>query len=232
MLSRADPHGLPPFFGRQLCTAGALDRHRHAFGYVAVVLAGAYSEAGDSGRFVVSAGDVLVHLDFDAHLNSFGRRPAEVLNLPLLRAKPIPPRLKIEDPDEVARLAERDWVAATELVCAAQSKPEVASDWPELLAVELRSDREISLTEWASKRRLAPSTLSRGFRQIFGTTPKRYRMEARGRRAVELISQTSLSLTQIAHDCGFADQAHMCRTVLALSGLTPSGLRRQRSLLN
>ena len=44
---------------RQTVQPGALPRHRHAEGYVAVVIAGGYEEAGDTGRRRVSAGDVV-----------------------------------------------------------------------------------------------------------------------------------------------------------------------------
>lgn len=47
--------------GRELCDAGDLPRHRHSAGYMTLVLAGGYDEAGDVGRFRVGPGDLLVH---------------------------------------------------------------------------------------------------------------------------------------------------------------------------
>ena len=89
-----------------------LPRHRHDAPYAAVVLEGGYEEAGDGGRFRVQAGDVLIHSAFSAHLDRADRKTT-VLNLPA-------PwfwtggstRMSVDDPDAVARQAERDIPAA------------------------------------------------------------------------------------------------------------------------
>ena len=63
--------------GRDRLVAGTvMQRHRHAIGYVAVVLAGGYLEAGDAGRRRVGPGDALVHRPFEGHLDrSAGAEP-------------------------------------------------------------------------------------------------------------------------------------------------------------
>jgi hypothetical protein len=45
-------------------------------------LKGSYVEAGDTGRHCVTEGDVIVHRDYESHLNRFGPHGAEVLVLP------------------------------------------------------------------------------------------------------------------------------------------------------
>src|SRR3954470_21577524 len=124
-------------FGRERCEAGDLPRHRHAGGYVTLILAGGYEEAGDAGRFRAGPGDVLVHRPFEAHLNRFARSSADVLNLPL------PPDAgdgaygRIADPDAAMRLAERDMAAAAALLVEHAEPADSEEDWPDLLARHL-----------------------------------------------------------------------------------------------
>jgi AraC-like DNA-binding protein len=73
--------------------------------------------------------------------------------------------------------------------------------------------------------KLAPATVSRGFRAVFGTTPVRYRADARARRAWRVITNGRDPLVDVALACGFADQAHMTRGVLGLTGAPPSAWR-------
>jgi AraC-like DNA-binding protein len=53
-----------------------------------------------------------------------------------------------------------------------------------------------------------------------------YRNRARVSRALERLAAGERSLGILAADLGFADQAHLTRTVRAYAGHTPSVLRR------
>jgi AraC family transcriptional regulator len=88
-------------------------------------------------------------------------------------------------------------------------------------------DRTISVGELASLARLSTTHFSRVFKRSFGVTPRDYVMRARLDRAKALLSRTSLSLCQIALDCGFCDQAHMSRIFHQVVGATPSRWRKQ-----
>jgi AraC family transcriptional regulator len=88
-------------------------------------------------------------------------------------------------------------------------------------------DRTIGVGELASLARLSTTHFSRVFKRSFGVTPRDYVMRARLDRAKGLLSQTSLSLCQIALDCGFCDQAHMSRIFHQVVGATPSRWRKQ-----
>jgi transcriptional regulator GlxA family with amidase domain len=79
---------------------------------------------------------------------------------------------------------------------------------------------------------LAAETLSRGFRAAFGVTPARFRGEVRTRRAMEMILQTDASLAEIAIDCGYSDQPHLTRAVVALTGKPPGQWRQSNSFKN
>lgn len=202
-----------------------LARHRHIEGYIAVVLDGGFEESGDDGRFAASAGTVVVHGMYDAHQDRFAAKGARVLNLPALPGL-TPGAGSVADPDAVARLAERDPTAAAELVRESfQEGAALAADWPDLLAVALRDDRHVPLAEWADAMRLNPASVSRGFARAYGVSPKRFHLEARTRRAALALGQWHGGLAAFAADHGFADQAHLTRSIAALTGHSPARLR-------
>ena len=217
-------------FGRENCDSGDLARHRHDCGYMTLVLRGAYVEAGDAGRFEVREGDVLIHQPFEAHLDFFAGREADVLNLPLPANAPRAGMVRISDPDDVARSAERDLRAAAAIVCTTATPAAGNDDWPDLLAAELRRPNAVGIGEWARRHGLAPATVSRGFFQAFGTTAARYRAEARARLAWSAVRATRQPFAHLAADLGFADQAHMTRSLTAITGLPPGRWRDEGQL--
>lgn len=202
-----------------------LPRHRHADGYIAVVLSGGYHEAGDEGRFAAHPGTVVVHGRWTAHFDHFGNRGARVLNLPAIPGL-APGAGTIADVDIVARIAERDPVAAAGHVrahCCADVG--LCNDWPDLLAAVLRVDPDTPLAPWARHMKLDPASVSRGFARAYGVSPKRFRLEARTRRAIAALADWRGSLADLAADQGFADQAHLTRSVGAMTGVPPVVIR-------
>lgn len=203
-----------------------LERHRHREPFAAVVLAGGYDEAGDTGHHRVAAGDVIFHGAFEAHLNRFNLPGAEVLVIPLPDGWTDAKLASVADPDAIARAAGRDPLEALHLltndISIRQGEPD---DWPDALAESLRADPSLSLAHWAKAFGLHPGSLSRGFAQVFGLSPAAYRRVQRTRRAIEALVCTDASLSSVAHDCGFADQAHMTRAVADITGAPPAALR-------
>lgn len=202
-----------------------MPRHRHGEGYVALVLAGGYVEAGDSGRLRVEAGQAVVHGVHESHRNEFFAAGAQVLNLPLPAAGIGGVLGHVADADTVARLAERDLRQASDLLretfrpCTAR-----LNDWPDLLASALADDPALDLAAWADTTGIAPQSLSRGFRRAYGTSPKRFRLELRALRALRRLGGWQGSMAMLAAETGFADQAHMTRAIVALTGRTPTRL--------
>lgn len=205
----------------------SLPRHCHREAFATVVLAGGYDEAGDTGRHRVRAGDVIFHKAFESHLDQFHRPGAEVLVIPLPREWKGPLLGSVQDPDAIARACEREPTAALDMLFANVAEREARpNDWPEELAAALRSDPSTSLERWAQFANLHPGSLSRGFAQVFGTTPAAYRRAQRTQRAIDALVHSDVPLGQLAFDCGFADQAHMTRSVALLAGDSPAALRR------
>jgi AraC-like DNA-binding protein len=220
----------PTFFGRQYRGAyTVLPRHRHQHSYLALVVSGGYEEAGDQGRHRVHEGDVVIHGGFEAHLNRYDRTGAEVLSIPLpALMEPAMPLMRAADPDAAVRLAERDPQEALDfLLSTMKPLPAQTTDWPDDLATALLVDPHLRLRDWAHLRGLAVATVSRGFRKVFGVSPSAYRAQARGRLAWNQTVSGSEPLSSVALDWGFCDQAHMTRTVHAITGKPPGVWRKQ-----
>jgi AraC-like DNA-binding protein len=71
----------------------------------------------------------------------------------------------------------------------------------------------------------SPHHLSRLFHQRMGKTLVRHRWELRIHRALQQIRDPELTVAQVAAESGFADQAHLTRSVRRFLGVTPSQLR-------
>jgi AraC-like DNA-binding protein len=207
-------------------------RHRHSSAYAAVVLSGGYEEAGEHGRLRVTAGAVIVHGAFEAHLNRINAQGARILNIELPECiEPACVLGMLHDPDAAVRIWEREPRAAAQwLLHSLQPVTErVALDWPDDLAHALIDDPNLRLDAWARAHALSAATLSRGFRQVYGLTPAAFRAQLRGRLAWCRIVGGTQPLADLAAVCGFADQAHMTRTVRTITG-RPAGAWRTPSL--
>jgi AraC-like DNA-binding protein len=230
ILKKAMPDFAPLTLGRwRHAGAGAMPRHRHATGYVALVLSGGYEEVGDCGRFQSGPGDVLFHRRFEAHLDRFPSGGADTLNFDLEGSSGSFDFGHIKDADLIVRTAERDLREARDVLLATVTPRETGPrDWPDALAASIRREPGLNLTMWAEAHDLAPATVSRGFRRAYGTAPVAFRAQMRARHAWHAIEHSPMSLSVIAAENGFADQAHMTRAVGALTGATPAAWRNRK----
>ena len=73
---------------------------------------------------------------------------------------------------------------------------------------------------------VSPYRLSRAFTRELGVSLTRYRNRVRVARVLDRLEAGEAQLGVLAADLGFADQAHLCRTVRAHVGHTPTALRR------
>lgn len=211
---------------QNLSSGERLSRHRHPYPYAAVVLAGAYREAGSGGRFRVRSGEVIFHDAFEAHLNCVEQAGAVILNIPMSLGDAGRAHFGVADPDALAAMAERDlFVAAQALLDSLVELPAPQADWPDLLAADLRRNAVPCLADWSVRHGLTPHLLSRGFRAAFGVTPKRFGLECKAHAALRRLREGCDSLSTIAADSGFADQAHMTRAVAEITGSPPSRWR-------
>jgi AraC-like DNA-binding protein len=92
-----------------------------------------------------------------------------------------------------------------------------------LAADHPRSRDLLSLAELLD---VSPYRLSRAFTRELGVSLTRYRNRVRVGRALDRIEAGERAGAVLAADLGFADQAHLCRTVRAHVGHTPTAVRR------
>jgi AraC family transcriptional regulator len=95
--------------------------------------------------------------------------------------------------------------------------------------VDAHLDRSIRNEDLAALARLNPSHFGRAFRNSVGEPPHEYVIRRRVERAQGLMLSTDASLSDIALDCGLADQSHLTRLFRRIVGESPSAWRRARA---
>ena len=74
---------------------------------------------------------------------------------------------------------------------------------------------------------MSPRTLQRAFKERVGFSPGTYARITRFQAALSTLRQEpTRSLSEVAHQLGYADHAHMTREFRELTGRTPSDFRR------
>jgi AraC-like DNA-binding protein len=216
--------------GRETLSPGFnVPRHRHLEAYALVAVAGTFEQTSYAGRVTVTAGDLLLQPTLDCHANRLLSRGAQILRLPWTHVAGPGGVYRLRDLDELVNVAARDVRAASDMAQAevARSEPVATGqrDWQDILALDIRGGRVRRLAEWAASRGLAAGTVSRGFARLYGVVPARFRCEWKARDAWLQVVGTSDTLASIAARTGFADQAHMTRSIMELTGAPPSHWR-------
>jgi len=109
------------------------------------------------------------------------------------------------------------------------------SPWQKRRACELLHENmhgRIRLSEIARECGLSISHFARSFKASFGTSTHQWLIRHRIDQAKQLMSQTGLSLSGIAIQSGFHDQAAFTRTFHQLVGVSPGRWRRNRTTRN
>lgn len=94
--------------------------------------------------------------------------------------------------------------------------------------IEENLDDSIHVADLAIIARLSAGYFSNAFKVSFGQSPHAYIVSRRLARAKELMASSELSLCAIAFDCGFSDQAHLCRQFRRATGASPNAWRRSQ----
>ncbi|MNY08621.1 Transcriptional activator NphR [compost metagenome] len=95
----------------------------------------------------------------------------------------------------------------------------------EMLAADLLAN--VSISDVAQGCGLSRSYFIKAFRLTVGTTPHRWLLECRVEKAKLLLLKSDCPVSDIAHDCGFSDQAHLTRVFASTMGAPPAAWRRQ-----
>jgi AraC family transcriptional regulator len=74
--------------------------------------------------------------------------------------------------------------------------------------------------------RLSEAHFSRAFKRTFGKSPHAFVIRRRVELAAQYMLQTEAPLSDIALQCGFTDQPHLCKHFRQMTGHTPAAWRR------
>ena len=108
-----------------------------------------------------------------------------------------------------------------------EKRPIVPSLWIKECREMLEANGGSALThqELAGSVGRHPVHVARAFRQVYGETIGEFQRRRRLDRAATLLRKNRSSMTDIALECGFANQAHFTRSFRAAFGVTPSRYR-------
>jgi len=94
--------------------------------------------------------------------------------------------------------------------------------------IEANLEKPIRNGDLAAVAGLSPCHFNRAFRNSVGDSPHLYIIRRRIERAQGLMLSTDSSLSDIAAECGHADQAHFTRLFRRLAGDSPAAWRKAR----
>ena len=95
--------------------------------------------------------------------------------------------------------------------------------------IRLHTDRPLTLADIARAGKLSRTACGNAFRRILHTSPMQYLIHCRLERGMELLLSTSLSVTEIAHRCGFCSGSYFAELLRERTGCTPGEYRRTNS---
>jgi AraC-like DNA-binding protein len=111
---------------------------------------------------------------------------------------------------------------------AVTPRPATTAAWRRTVSqakAALAADPRLGLIALGRMAGCSPHHLSRVFSQLTGASVSQYRNRLRVSLALDRLAQGERDLAALACDLGFADHAHLTRTVRAATGGTPSALR-------
>lgn len=94
--------------------------------------------------------------------------------------------------------------------------------------IEEHLSDSIEITDIADTALISVSECLRCFKHSIGTTPIQYVKQLRIQKAAELLSSTTLSITEVAIECGFQEMSYFSKTFKQTHGCTPSEYRDQK----
>ena len=91
-------------------------------------------------------------------------------------------------------------------------------------------DGQVGLEELARACGLSRAHFARAFKAAVGMPPLQWLLVQRVERAKDLLLNSTLTVDEITHRCGFADQSHLTRAFQRIVKATPGAWRRNRRL--
>lgn len=224
-------------------THSYVDWHYHEHAYFTFILQGAVMEGNRKDVFHCSPGSLLYHNHQEPHYNikpeGFTRgfhlelEPAWFNRFDLHSPEG---SLNIKSPDVKFLLYKmfqemklNDSFSSLSIECLllrSFGKDEGKPQWMPRLKEILCEEATISLDYLSKELGLHPVHISRMFAKYFDCTLGEYLRKLKVERSMKLLPDAELSITEIAFNCGFADQSHFIRCFRSVFGTTPSVYRK------
>ncbi|MGW5363078.1 helix-turn-helix domain-containing protein [Actinopolymorpha pittospori] len=119
--------------------------------------------------------------------------------------------------------------SAVRIAAATDSDGAVRPEW--LVRARAAMHREENLRDGVARLRelasVSAAHLARSMREHYATSPTRFVTALRLERACALLATTDLTVTAIAHRCGFASQSYFTRCFRAAHGVSPRAFRQR-----
>ena len=199
---------------------GVLREHQHEHAYVSVLLDGAYTELQDGFPRYCPPGTAIRHAAGEVHADYF-TAPGRCINFDLVDdSAPL---------EHILHAVRATYPKLERAVGSALSEPAAPiAETPAWLPIVLRDFRwteHVPLKEASDLAGMHPAHFARAFRKHVGMTPGRYRRRERVRAVSQLLLDSPASLSDIAHECGFADQSHLTNVFRETAGISPNRYR-------
>ncbi len=232
-----------------------VDWHYHENAYFTFILQGDLIEGNKKEVYNCSAGGLLFHNWQESHYNIKPEGYTRGFHIELhhemfdemeFDISDLQGSFKIENPDvkllayrifqetkindDVAELSIHEFLfnALSQLMRIEKDSQTKKPLWVKKLREKLHDEfaSKHSLKLLSEELGIHPAHLSRGFSKYFYCNFGEYIRKIRVEKALNLLSNKNLSLTQIAFDCGFSDQSHFARCFKRAKGTNPSEFRK------
>ena len=223
--------------------------HAHAHPYFCYVSAGGFEELGEAGSYVALRGTLVFHPAAETHSDEFGGTGGRCFNIEvggdaaLARDPGVVRGAAVRYAAELYREM-RAWDAASALVAEALTAALIARvghDGSRAEQAPRRARADIvravdrlrvdlcnppTLAQLAAESGLSALAFARAFRRQFGCGVGAYVRAERVELAKRALAESKSTVSTIAAELGFADQAHLTRVFRDATGWTPAAFRR------
>ncbi|HEY6485803.1 MAG TPA: helix-turn-helix transcriptional regulator [Candidatus Cybelea sp.] len=211
--------------------------HAHEFAYASLVVEGHYAEHSACAPRHLRRGMLVFHPAGEIHADCVLDQSMATVNIEYLSGE-LPPEFICAHGAAVDDLARRLLLALPAGGRALERSLEALREFlwskasrtagPQFAAAREALENAQSGTPVASlahRLGMHRGRLHRGFKRAYGESPRDGLTKRRATNAVDLLVETSLSIAQVAAECGYYDQSHFCRQFKRLSGMSPSRFR-------
>jgi AraC-like DNA-binding protein len=227
---------------------GRIDWHCHRHSYFTFILSGEVLDATKTKEYYCSAGSLIFHQAQEPHYNIMRKGRVRSLHL-----EPAPgsaicslatnsidnPGIKIlfhliykelRRHDDVSVIEIESLLTNIEDKLSSKRKP-VQIKQPHWVGkvkdiICSQFSEKITLDYLAAESGVHPVHLCRDFSKYFHCSLGHYIRKTKIERALVMLANKNISLTEIAFDCGFADQSHFLRCFKQITGTKPSAYRK------